>query len=110
MTENRKEISRGARFAVDVAVECYPTVSSGEMESESSSNGPSFGGEIKNISSMGACLITSHPLNIKDVLKVSFPIQSSISTYISPPRTLVEVRWTKPVDKDKVLAGLIFLL
>jgi PilZ domain-containing protein len=110
MVERPKEPLRGARFSVSLAVECYPSAGSGEPELSIPSKPQSFEGEIKNISSRGACLITTQPLKVNEVLKVSFPIHSSISSFISSPRTLVEVKWTKPSDKDKFITGLLFLL
>jgi hypothetical protein len=115
MPEEPKEVSRGAaRFSVDLAVECYPSVGSDnasiEAPSKETPREPSFDGEVTNISSSGFCIITTHSLKANEVLKVSFPIQSSISNFISTPRTLVEVRWTKPADKDKYMVGLRFLL
>jgi PilZ domain-containing protein len=110
MTEKTNDVSRAARFTVNFNVECYPSASKEGGEIKTASQDFSFEGEIKNISSSGACLVSNHPLKVSEVIKVSFPIQSSISTYISPPRTLVEVRWTKPVEKGKFVTGLLFLL
>ena len=109
-----EEIPRDARFSVDMSVECYPSMLSSfplEEIGEKAFSDYSFGGEIKNISSGGACILTTHLLKINDVLKVSFPIPSPISSYISAPRTLVEVRWVKPLDqKECFIHGVRFLL
>lgn len=114
INEEPKEVSRGARFSVDLAVECYPSVGSGDAFLELDSGEPSkvvtFEGEVTNISSGGACLITTQSLKVNEILKVSFPIQSSLSTFISTPRTVVEVRWTKPAAQGKFLIGIRFLL
>ncbi|HET6370745.1 MAG TPA: hypothetical protein VFG95_06080, partial [Nitrospiria bacterium] len=70
----------------------------------------SFEGTIQNIGNGGACIETSSPLSISEVLKIAFPIQSSISSFISTPRTLAEVKWTHPVPGDRFISGLRFLL
>jgi hypothetical protein len=110
MSEEIEEIQRGARFSVNFTVECYPSSDRDQNETEEQAPGASFEGQVRNISSGGACLITAQPLKVNEILKVSFPIQSSISDFISTPRTLVEVRWTESADKARYLSGLRFLL
>lgn len=101
---------RAARFSVSFTVECYPSAGSVETAVDPPAKDQVFEAEIRNISNSGACLVTPHPLAVNQILKVSFPIQSPISTFISTPRTLVEVRWMKPDEKNSIMAGIRFLL
>ncbi len=107
MQEKPKEIPRDPRFLINLSVDCFPSVAT---RSEEGKTDTSFEGIVQNIGNGGVCLVTNRPLNLNEVLKVSFPIQSSISTFISTPRTLAEVRWIKPLSHDKFLSGLHFLL
>jgi hypothetical protein len=110
MAEGSEEIQRGARFSVQLSVSCYRSIDRTDQGGEEKEEGAAFEGEVKNISSSGACLVTSYPLKINEVLKVSFPIQSSLTAFITTPRTLVEVRWIKPLENNTFITGLRFLL
>ncbi|MHB8481182.1 MAG: hypothetical protein ACYDBV_00365 [Nitrospiria bacterium] len=91
---------------INLIVDCFPSTTGSKEDKEVTS----FEGFVQNIGNGGVNIVTSYPLNINEVLKIAFPIQSSISTFISTPRTLAEVRWVKPVSQDKFFAGLHFLL
>jgi len=102
-----KDTRRGARFAVNLTGNCFP---SADEASDEKNQIIGIEGEVKDISSRGACIVTEFPLMISEVLKVAFPIQGSISNYISTPRTLAEVRWTQPAPDNKFISGFRFLL
>ena len=111
MPEETQKIRSGPRFSLNLNVLCYPssdvTKKSG-VEGQSAET--SFDGELLNISSGGACLVTDLPLEEREILKVSIPIHGSVSNFITTPRTLVEVRWKKPKNHEKFLIGVRFLL
>ncbi len=116
MVENKEETPRGARFSVNLAVTCFPsTVSAGptygsvDPKTGQEIQGAGREGIVKDVSSGGACIITDFPLSLSEVLKVAFPIQSSISDFISSPRTLAEVRWTYLSPDNQYVSGLHFL-
>lgn len=106
MSDKSNDIRRGARFSVNLTGNCYPVPKNEGAKKEDKR----CEGSVKDISSRGACIITSFPLKISEVLKVAFPIQGSISNYISTPRTLAEVRWTQPAPGNKFISGFRFLL
>ena len=107
MREKPEEIPRGPRFLINLIVDCFPSVTTQPKERKEET---SFEGFLQNIGNGGVSMVTSHPLSVNEVLKISFPIQSSISMFISTPRTLAEVKWVKPISQDKFFAGLHFLL
>lgn len=103
MQNKPQERPRGsARFSITLSVECYPSIS---PHSTSARKG-NFEGVLQNISNGGACMVTAQPLKIAEVLKVSFPIQHFVST----PRTLAEVKWTRSMPEGRFVSGLRFLL
>jgi len=95
------------RFSVNLTVECYASAA-GPLPEGPQDTG--FDGVVQNISDGGACIVTRRPLRVTDVLKVAFPIQSSISSFISTPPTLAEVQWTHPSPEGEFISGLRFLL
>jgi hypothetical protein len=105
MAEKEEETPRGARFSVNLAVTCFPSTGLAGEEIQ----GAGREGIVKDVSSGGACIITDFPLSLSEVLKVAFPIQSSISDFISTPRTLAEVRWTYLSPDHQYVSGLHFL-
>jgi len=109
MAKKQNEMPRaGPRFSINLSV--VFDRSSAQIQSESGGKGGTFEGTVENISSGGACLLTQDSLDISEVIKISFPIQGSISQFISPPRTLAEVKWTRPAVGGKFLSGIRFLL
>ena len=110
MAEERGELKRRARFAVNLQVEYQSPESRNLNENEEEAWKEIYlPGILLNISSEGACIETAHPLKVNEILKISIPIQSVISDFIKTPRTLVEVKWSSS-QNDKHLAGLQYLL
>ncbi|HTN42214.1 MAG TPA: PilZ domain-containing protein [Nitrospiria bacterium] len=102
MPEKSQELPRAsARFSSNLRVEFHRAVGS----STENQKQPGLDGVLQNISSGGACIMTTDPLKVAEVLKISFPVQQ-----IFTPRTLAEVRWTHPLPEGKFAAGLRFLL
>jgi hypothetical protein len=104
--DQSKDNRRGARFSVNLTGNCYLPAETPEKETQA--NGRE--GAVKDISSWGACILTKFPLNVSEVLKVAFPIQNPISSYISTPPTLAEVRWTHSSPDNNYISGFRFLL
>jgi len=94
------------RFSIHLFVEC--STSAHDFDQRESDG--KFGGVIENISSGGACVNTNRPLRISEVLRISFPIGGSISGLITMPRTLVEVKWTRPISEGRFTSGVRFLI
>jgi hypothetical protein len=92
----------GARFTVNLRVKVFPSVETEERVRHEKS----FEGELQNLSSGGACVITGQPLRAFEVLKITFPISNIVST----PGTLAEVRWSNVLPEGKYMSGLRFLL
>lgn len=95
-------LRESARFTSQLRVEVFPAADASET------NFRHFGEEgfLQNISRGGACVVTASPLQVSDLLKISFPIQQFIST----PRTVAEVKWTSHGEDGKYISGLRFLI
>jgi hypothetical protein len=110
MVEKLNEVPRDPRFLVNIWVDCFISTDGGARLKKKPSEDIVFKTLVRNISSKGAFLVAKYPLKVSEVFKVSFPIQSSATPFISTPRTLVEVRWIKPYHKEDLMLGLRFLL
>jgi hypothetical protein len=103
MPDRSQELPRAsARFSANLRVEFHPAV--GPSTEHLPQTG--FDGVLQDISSGGACIMTTRPMEVAEVLKILFPIQK----FVSSPRTLAEVRWTHSLSEGKFVAGLRFLL
>jgi|GEM_PF-2418604 len=108
MPERQEEIPRGPRYPVNFTVGFYRSDPEREMSDRVQER--HYEGTLENISSAGACLVAHHPLEIGEVVRISFPIQGSLSRFIQSPRTLAEVVWTRPASNGMFVTGFRFLL
>lgn len=102
MPDRSRELPRSsARFSSNLRVEFHRAIGPSSENPEQMG----FDGVLQNISSGGACIMTTRPIKAAEVLKISFPVQKFFA-----PRTLAEVRWAHRLPEGKFVAGLRFLL